>query len=50
MKRAVVGGVRKQPGNFVFDYTYNLPDDIIEIVPPQLYSDITKKQNILFRI
>lgn len=48
MKRAVVGGVRKQPGNFVFDYTYNLPDDIIEIVPPQLYSDITKNRIYFF--
>lgn len=30
-------GVRYNNGDFVFDYTYNMPDDIIDIVPPQLY-------------
>lgn len=30
-------GIRVNNGNFVFDYTYNYPDDIIHIVSPQLY-------------
>ena len=38
MKRLITGGVRNTNNNdYVIDYTYNLPEDIIEIVPPQLY-------------
>ena len=37
MKRYIYGGVRPDDGDYVFDYLYNLPDDIIEISPPQLF-------------
>lgn len=33
----IYGGVRPDDGDYVFDYLYNLPDDIIEISPPQLF-------------
>lgn len=36
----VSGGVSKVDDKYRFDYTYNLPTDIIEIVPPQLYKSI----------
>lgn len=37
MKRLIYGGVRKRDGDYIIDFTYNLPDDLIEICPPQLY-------------
>lgn len=38
MKRYITSGIRPtDDGNYVADYTYNLPYDIIDIVPPQLY-------------
>lgn len=37
MKRYVYGGVRPDDGDYIFDYRYNLPTDIIEIAQPQLY-------------
>lgn len=37
MKVYVHGGVRPDDGDYIFDYTYNLPEDIIEIRSPQLY-------------
>ena len=37
MKRYIYDGVRPDDGDYVFDYLYNLPDDIIEISPPQLF-------------
>lgn len=37
MKRLIYGGISKSDGNYVFDYTYNHPKDIISITPPQLY-------------
>lgn len=37
MKRYVSGGVRESDDNYVFDYTLDLPTDIIDIVPPQIY-------------
>ena len=43
MKRVIYAGVRKQDENFIIDYTYNYPEDIIDVVSPQLYS--TTKHN-----
>ena len=41
MKRYVGAGVRKEgDNNFFIDYTYNYPEDIIDIEEPQLYSSI----------
>lgn len=37
MKRYVYGGVRENDGDYIIDFSYNLPDDLIEIQPPQLY-------------
>ncbi len=37
MKRYIYGGIRPNDGDYVFDYLYNLPDDIIELSPPQLF-------------
>lgn len=37
MKRYIYDGVRPDDGDYVFDYLYNLPDDMIEISPPQLF-------------
>ena len=37
MKRLIYGGVRRQDGDYIIDFTYNLPNDLIEICPPQLY-------------
>ena len=37
MKRYIYDGVRPDDGDYVFDYLYNLPDDIIEISPPHLF-------------
>lgn len=44
IKQPVEGGVRLDGENYVVDYTYNLPEDIIEIVPPQLYKNIHHNQ------
>lgn len=40
MKRLIYSGVRIDKGNFYIDYTYNHPDDIVDIVEPQLYNTI----------
>lgn len=41
MKRYIRSGVRPQgDGNYIIDYTYNYPEDIIRIVPPQLYKTV----------
>ena len=40
MKRLVYAGVRKSNEGFKVDYTYNYPEDIIDIVEPQLYTSI----------
>ena len=40
MKRLVYAGARKVDNGFEIDYQYNYPDDIIDIVEPQLYSTI----------
>lgn len=38
MKKYVRGGIRPSDnGNYIFDYTYNYPSDLINIQPPQLY-------------
>jgi hypothetical protein len=37
MKRYIYGGVRPDDGDYVFDYLYDLPTDIINICPPQIY-------------
>lgn len=37
MKRYIYGGVRQEDGEYILDFSYNLPDDLIEIQPPQLY-------------
>ena len=38
MKKYVRAGVRPSDnGNYIFDYTYNYPEDLIHIEPPQLY-------------
>lgn len=38
MKILITGGVRLGDGDeFVVDYTYDYPDDLIHLVPPQLY-------------
>ena len=40
MKRFVYAGARKVDKGFEIDYQYNYPEDIIDIVEPQLYSTI----------
>lgn len=40
MKRYITAGVRKSKNKFYIDYTYNAPEDIIQIVEPQLYASI----------
>lgn len=40
MKRLVYTGARKTDNGFEIDYRYNYPEDIIDIVEPQLYSTI----------
>lgn len=40
MKRLVYAGARKVDNKFEIDYQYNYPEDIIDIVEPQLYSTI----------
>lgn len=40
MKRLVYSGVRKTNKGVYIDYTYNHPDDLIDIVEPQLYESI----------
>ena len=40
MKRLTYSGVRPDSNNFAIDYTYNYPEDIIDIVEPQLYMSI----------
>lgn len=40
MKRLVYSGVRKIDRGFDINYTYNYPNDIIDIVEPQLYETI----------
>lgn len=40
MKRLVYSGVRKIDRGFDINYTYNYPNDIIDIVEPQLYDTI----------
>lgn len=40
MKRLVYAGVRKVDKGFEINYTYNYPNDIIDIVEPQLYNTI----------
>lgn len=42
MKRYIRSGVRKNSGNYTLDYTIDLPDDIIDIVPPKLYKSSLK--------
>ena len=38
MKKYIKSGVRPSENNqYIIDYTYNLPEDIIDIQPPQLY-------------
>ena len=38
---SISAGIRPDTdGHYVFDYTYNLPSDIIHIQPPQLYKSI----------
>ncbi|MCM1224555.1 MAG: phosphoribosyltransferase domain-containing protein [Lachnospiraceae bacterium] len=37
MERYIYGGVKPNDGDYIFDYRYNLPTDIIEISSPQLY-------------
>lgn len=44
IKQPIEGGVRPSGAEYVVDYTYNLPEDIIEIVPPQLYKNIYHNQ------
>lgn len=34
------GGVRVENNRYYFDYTYNAPDDIIDIVEPQIYATV----------
>lgn len=38
MGRYVYDGVRPDDGDYIFDFRYNLPQDIIELTPPQLYT------------
>jgi len=40
MKRLIYSGVRQDKDKFYVDYTYNYPEDIIDIVEPQLYTRI----------
>lgn len=47
MKRYVRAGVRPQDDNFIVDYTYNYPEDIINIETPQLYSSV--QDNRIYR-
>ena len=45
MKRYIRSGVRRdESDNYVFDYTLDLPTDIIDIVPPQLYKSSFKNR------
>lgn len=37
MKKYIRSGVRENDGDYIIDFTYNLPGDIIYIQPPQLY-------------
>ena len=37
MKRLIYGGVRPSNNEYVFDYTYDGPSDIIKTCPPKLY-------------
>lgn len=37
MVKYIKSGIREQDGQYIADYTYNLPEDIINIQPPQLY-------------
>lgn len=37
MKKYVYGGIRPDDGDYIFDYRYSIPTDIIEISKPQLY-------------
>ena len=46
MKRLIYSGVRLQNNNFAIDYTYNYPEDLIDIVTPQLYTRI--KNNVVY--
>lgn len=36
-KRNIEAGIREQKEGYVFDYTYNYPSDIVNLVSPQLY-------------
>lgn len=45
MKR-ILCGVRPQEDKFIIDYTYNYPEDIIDVVEPQLYT--TTKHNDIY--
>lgn len=38
MGRYVYDGVRPDDGDNIFDFRYNLPQDIIKLSPPQLYA------------
>lgn len=45
MKKYIKSGVRLQDdGNYIVDYTYNYPEDIIHITPPQLCKTIFKSK------
>lgn len=40
MKRLIYSGIRKASDGYKLDYTYNYPEDLIDIVEPQLYNSI----------
>lgn len=48
MKRYIYSGVRPNDGDYVFDFRYNLPTDIIEITPPQLYASTINTRTYWF--
>lgn len=48
MKRYILSGVRPADNSFAFDYHVNLPNDIIELVSPQLYSSEHNNQTYWF--
>ena len=37
IKKSIYGGVKGEGSEYRFDYTYDYPDDILDIVPPRLY-------------
>lgn len=44
MKKLIYSGIKQDGDHFAVDYTYNYPEDLIDIVEPQLYQSIHKNK------